>query len=176
MKKLLKTLPVLLLVIPLGGCVITDKIGEWFGEKVTEKVIEDQTGADVDLDVDEDGGVEITTDEGQTSYGSKAEVPDNWPKDVPIIDHTEVVSASTYKDTTSGTTSYQVMVKSSKNYSDSKSYYKTEMPNEGWTELSSIDASGTTMYSYEKGDDSCGVWVAEEDSDVMITITVTREE
>ena len=41
MKRFLKILPILFLVIPLGGCVITDKIGNWFGEKVTEKIIED---------------------------------------------------------------------------------------------------------------------------------------
>lgn len=176
MKRLLKILPVLLLIIPLGGCVITDKIGEWFGKEVTEKLIESNIDEDVDLDIDEDGGVEITTDEGTTSYGSKAEIPDNWPGDVPIIDHSEVMSASTYKDTTSETVSYQVMVKSSESYSDSKDYYKIEMPKEGWNELSSIDATGTTMFSYEKGEDSCGVWVAEDDDDVIITITVTREE
>jgi len=49
------------------------------------------------------------------------------------------------------------------------------MTGDGWTETASIDASGTTMLSYEKDNDNCGIWIMDDEDQVTITITITRE-
>lgn len=175
MKKITKFLPILLLIIPLGGCFITDKISEFVGTKLTETIIEQSTDEDVDVDLSGNGGMTIKTEDGETYIGTDATLPDDWPNDVSVIKYDEIITSSTYRDASNDSVTYQLSLISSMNYSNSINYYKNEMTGDGWTETASIDASGTTMLSYEKDNDNCGIWIMDDEDQVTITITITRE-
>lgn len=166
MKKFLIGALLVLVCIPLGGCT-------WLAEKVTEEIAESQTGEDVDIDYDNDGGVEITTDEGEWAAGSKASIPDDFPSDIPVVDYNAVVSSSSFSDENDGTKSFTVMVESKKSLTDTKDYYQTSMLDEGWTSDSTFESEGTIMLSYTKGENNCAVWIAEDDGKVNVTLTVT---
>lgn len=173
MKKTVLAVLLVALCIPLGGCIITDKIGEMFAENVTEKLIESDTDADVDVDYDKDGGMEFQTDEGELAVGNKASIPDDFPSDVPVIDYNEVVSSSSFTDAEDGMKSFTLMVESKKSFDNTKAYYEEEMEDEGWTSESTFESNGTIMLSYTKDENNCAVWVAEDDGKVNVTLTVT---
>lgn len=53
MKKNLMSLIILVIVLSLTGCGIKDKIEQKAGEALTEKILEETSGGDVDIDGDE---------------------------------------------------------------------------------------------------------------------------
>ena len=169
MKKNFLAILLFALCIPLGGCT-------WLTEKVVEEVVESETGSEIDLDYDDDGGVEITTDEGEWAAGSKATVPDDFPSEVPVIDYNTVVSSSSFADDEDGTKSFTLMVESQKSFDDTKAYYEQQMIDEGWTSDSTFESDGTVMLSYTKAENNCAVWLAKDEGKVNVTLTVTIQE
>lgn len=161
MKKAALILFVLVLIFSLSGCT---------AKKLTEKVIEQST--DSDVDIDEDGGVRITTEEGEVGIGSKAEIPDNFPSDVPIVDYDEVLSSSSIKDEEDNTTSYAVTLSSKKSVDETVNYYKDMMIQNGWTSESEIQANGTTALSYSKGENTCSVYVLQNTETDQVNATI----
>ena len=69
-------------------------VAEKAGEKATEKMIEEQSGGKVDIDTDDDGSVEIKTEEGTASFGT-GDVPEEWPEILELPDDLEIQSATT---------------------------------------------------------------------------------
>ena len=62
-------------------------------ENAIENQLEEESGGDVNIDLDEDGGVvSIETDEGSMSIGG-TEIPDDFP--LPLPDYEEVVGVIT---------------------------------------------------------------------------------
>lgn len=178
MKRLSKLVILSVCVISLGGCVITDKIGELFRENVVEKVIENSTDEDVDVDYDEDGGMKFETDEGTWEVGSKASIPNDFPSDIPIVDYDEIVSSSSFSDEERDEQSYTIVLISSKSFENTKDYYLNEMDEEGWSKTSELTMDSSIMMGFEKEETRMTtIWVTEEDDQVSVTITavVTAE-
>src|SRR5690625_1514506 len=69
------------LTIGLTGCSsISDKIGEFAGEKVTEKVVEGATGGKADINIDGDGEGSFSIDTGDGGFAMQTgEFIDEWP-------------------------------------------------------------------------------------------------
>ena len=63
------------------------------GEKIAEKVVENQTGEDVDINVDGDK-VKIEGKDGSFEVGASTELPDGWPGDVELPKDAEIVGAT----------------------------------------------------------------------------------
>jgi len=175
MKKFTLILLTLFSSFLLGGCFITNKISELFGEKITETAIEQATDgeADVDVDYDENGGITYKSDEGEWSVGSKAEIPNDFPEDMPIIDYNEIVSSSSFQNEEDNESSFTIVVTSNESFEDSKSYYTTRMEQNGWNKVSELDSNGASMLSYEKGENTSSIWINEDEEGVVsVTITV----
>ena len=83
-------------LLAAAGC---GKAAEKVAEKATEEAIENQTGGQVDLDVDGEGGVSIATEDG--SISSAAQVPEGWPDDVPVPDDLQIMMGGS-QDTPQG--------------------------------------------------------------------------
>lgn len=83
-------------LLAAAGC---GKAAEKVAEKATEEAIENQTGGQVDLDVDGEGGVSIETEDG--SISSSAKVPEGWPDDVPVPDDLQIMMGGS-QDTPQG--------------------------------------------------------------------------
>lgn len=71
------------LVLGTGCGAAADKAAE----KVAEEAVEEAIGADVD--VDDDGNVQIETEDG-SSFSGGSELPDDWPEDVPMPDGSDI--------------------------------------------------------------------------------------
>lgn len=90
------TTPLLLVAslgIALSGCGGSDDAAENAASEIAEQLAEQQTGGDVDLNVDDDGAVRIETDEGSATYGMN-KVPESWPSDIALPEGLAVVGGS----------------------------------------------------------------------------------
>ena len=84
-----------------GGC---SKVGQRIADTITEEAIEEAIeqgiegeGGQAEVDIDE-GEVTITTDEGETSWGLSTELPEDFPKVVPLYPNMTPVSTMTWEE------------------------------------------------------------------------------
>ncbi len=144
-----------------GGCF---NAGEKLAEKITEgaieKAIEDETGADVNIS---EGSVTMKTDEGETTIGSGADIPEGFPEgEVPIYPDMEIVTSS--KFTHDGKDSFSIIAESEDTSDKIVDWYKGQLG--GWnidSEFASDSAEGkTSMISASKDNYNLTLFCAED--------------
>lgn len=84
--------------LALSGCADP---GELLAEKAAEKIIEQQLSDDdtsVDINADGEGGMTIEGEDGTYKSGAHAEVPDDFPSELPLPDG-ELISSATIDGT-----------------------------------------------------------------------------
>lgn len=72
-----------------------------------ENAIEDATGGSVDVNIDS-GGMEVDTGDGSYSSGESAEVPDDFPSEVPLIEDGGATLIGAYTDATGWILTYEM--------------------------------------------------------------------
>jgi hypothetical protein len=121
------------LVLGTGCGAVADKATE----RATEEATEEALGGDAQVDVDDDGNVQIESEDGSASYGT-GELPDDWPDDIPMPDDTEITAAISSDGTSniSGTSSL------------SPEEVDAHFADLGWesTSESNAELGGTTSY------------------------------
>jgi hypothetical protein len=161
-----------LILIPtfLGGCFVTDFIGQKVSEKVGEELIEKGTGAK-DIDVDEDG-VKIETDEGTWAYGEGTKLPKDFPDDIPL--YTSGTLTSAYDSSTStGKQFTAVFSVTGASVETISNYFLTKFEEKGWEKTSEYNTTNYMTYSFKKGEDvaTSTIISSEEGKDITVSIT-----
>ncbi len=162
-KRLLSIGLVLALALGLAGCKsISEKIGEEVGEEIAGGIV----GADVEVDGED---VTIATEDGDVSIsGDTGEIPDGFPKDMPVYDDADVDSATSM--TSGGATTYYVNLTTKDDIKSIYDWYKAELTDEGWTITGDVlmtDESDMAQIIAEKGDMEAIVSLSEDDPNVM---------
>lgn len=156
----------------LGLRFISGKISEKVGEKSAEKLIEGLSGGNVDIDKN---GEDVTIKTKDGTISSSNELPSNFPKDFPIYDNAKVSgSLSTSNNDDNG--SY-VTFETSDSASKVTSFYKTELPAQGWSVESESTFGELTTLSTKKGTQEAVITIS-RDSDnakTIIGVTVTNK-
>jgi len=94
-----------LLVVPLIAVALTACGAAQ--EAVSEQLVEEVAGEGVDLELGDDGQIaSIETEDGSLEMNAGAEVPEEWPGDVPLFDGGEIFSSQVF--TNDGETSVVV--------------------------------------------------------------------
>jgi hypothetical protein len=79
--------------VVLGLAVLGSCSSEDVAETLTEQAIESSGGDGADVSIDSDTGqVDIETEDGSMSFGT-AELPDDWPSEIPLPDGYELTNA-----------------------------------------------------------------------------------
>lgn len=150
-----KTLIIVLVIVGvflvLPGILIAAG-GYWLSrgdnaKNITERAIENATGADVVLDKD-GSSVNIKTDKGSVSYGTEQKLPDNLPADVVMYDGQTIVGViSTTQDESS---MWNISAETDDSASDVNKFIKSKYEEKGWKSSSQSTYNDTTLYTYEK--------------------------
>jgi len=127
--------------VVLSGCGM---IAREAAEKTTEKAIENATGADVDI---EGETVKIEGEGGSASLGEGAEIPSDFPDDVPVYE-------GTVKAAITGNDSWTISIETSDDAKTVLDFYTEKLEAEGWTKESSASTPDGGMYSAKKGERS----------------------
>lgn len=126
---------------------VRDKVGENIAENVIEESLEQGSGADVDVNIDDNGGsVTIEDDDSSMQITSDEEWPSNLPSSVPEFTYGKQVS-STY---ISGEYGEGWTIAFEENSSDAYTSYKTDLEQNNWTIGTTIESGGVYMLSATK--------------------------
>ena len=162
-KLLVLSICLLTAVLFLSGCCKT------VTEESIESDIEEATGGDADVDLD-DGTVSINTNEGTFEAGEDVDIPDGFPSDVHVIDGTVTAAMQM------GEGIYTVTIQTSKTASQAKSEYREELENDGWTINFSLDVEGGSTMTGEKDERTVSVSISSDDADGTLVVVGTSAE
>lgn len=165
----------LLLVLVFAGGCLGQKISEKITEKVIEKAIESEGGDNVDIDLD-DGEMTIESDDGEVNISTGADLPDNFPDNVPVYPDMEIISS--WAVTEDDKDSYSINGLTDDAGDDVFAWYKSKLS--GWDIENEFSASGddvkTSSLSAKSGGLVTVIMVVEtEDEGTNIIQSVTEE-
>lgn len=156
----------------LAGCgKVSDKLSEKASEKITEKAIEASSGGKADVDI-KDGEVSIETEDGSLKIGT-GDLPDNWPKDVPLPDDIKIAGSYGSSDTSSGEI-VTVSAQTDLSADEVISFYNDKLGD--WSESSnfstSSDGGKLSSISLEKDNRTISISATEDsDNETLLTIS-----
>jgi hypothetical protein len=192
MKKIIAIIAVivsiLLILVFTGGC--KKNLAERIAEEAIERAIEEESGEEVDIDLDEgevtiqsddgevnisadDDTVEIKSDEGEATFGSGADIPEGFPAEVPIYGNMDIVSSMTASD--DGGTHYTVSGSSEDSVDVIKEWYEAQLA--GWeiTGQFSMDTDDgkTASINAMSNNNELSLLMAEDEDGTMVIIGLT---
>ena len=135
-------------------------------EKMTERALERATDGAYDVDIDEDGSMQITGGEGEEmniTSGKNATLPDEWPSSVPLLPDATIEYAAAVRDGDGGVT-LTVTYITDQAVSEVVGYYETELIDNGWTIEATMNVAGSLMIS------------ASNDNDEEVVLNVSESE
>ncbi len=147
------------------GCSLTDKIKESVEREVTEGVVENIIGDNVDLETDEDGNVTVTTEDGSFSTDSKSLEKVQEYIDIPTwIKYDEEQGDYIMKNISDDGLSLSGILHSEKSLDDTYNYWVDYFESEGYEDISKTDMSGFySIYGYK------------QDSTISLSISVSED-
>jgi hypothetical protein len=194
MKRLLAIVAVvasaIMIIVFTAGCV-GQKIAEKLTEETIERAIEKESGEDVEIDLDEgsmtvdtgegqvnidsDGeSMEIQTDDGKAEFGTGADLPEDFPGDVPLYSDMEITTS--WKSSEGDKTNYSITAVSEKGVDEIFGWYKDNLG--GW-EISgefSLDTEEgkTSSFNAAKGEVEMTLMIMETEEGTTIVQSVTE--
>lgn len=94
------TRTLLLAAVAALSLTACDAAVEQLTEEAAERAAEAAGAGDAEIDLDEDGGVSLETDEGSLQIGTGGELPDDFPSDIPLPDDYAVAASTAFSDET----------------------------------------------------------------------------
>ncbi len=144
-KKALKIVLIVLAVLIVLGILGTVLLGFFF-QKLGETAFEKATDSNIEVT---DDGVNIETEEG--SFTSQAELPDDFPEEVPLFEPAEIISSTSQKR--EGSSSFSVAFNTEADVQEVKEFYEQELESGGWETTSTSTFNNNTHYQAEHGED-----------------------
>jgi hypothetical protein len=138
-------LVILSTAVVFSACTTKKTLQEKAGEKVVEKMIESQTGAKVDIDSQGDN-ITIKSEDGQTQYssGGQAKLPDNFPKELIVVNDAKIIMSSSSGQNSS------VSYVSNEEQAVIKEKYLSGLVGQGWTKETEVNIENASMISFAK--------------------------
>ena len=147
-------------------CSCSEKAEENVAEKIAEKAIESQTGHKADIDVEKES-VRITTKDGAMTMtsGKAAQLPDNFPADIPILEGSTLDMAMEVPQ------GYSLSFSTQEGVSTVSEWYLNAMIDQGWTKETVMDMGTQTMLVFSKGERGVNVAISADNGQTRISLT-----
>jgi hypothetical protein len=122
------------------------------------------------MDATEDGGTITTADGTEMLSGSRAKLPDDFPKDVPQYKGMELVMVATMPD---GNLSVSATTPDSPE--KVAAFYKKEAEANGWKVETSMDMGEMKNFQYSKESRGLSVMLMNDDGKTGIQLTIVNQ-
>jgi flavodoxin len=172
MKKIIPLALIMSLLVSVlffsGGC----NPGEKIAEEITERAIEQGSGADVDISEDE---MTIKTDEGETTIGSGTELPDDFPSAVPVYPDMQILNSS--KVTQDGKAAFTIGAETTDSHDKVVGWYKSELGNWKIDSEFTSESDGLKYTMVTASNDAYNLWMqfTEEEGKNYIMLSVEEK-
>jgi len=166
--KALRVSLVLVLIVSafaLSGC---EAIARKASERIAEEAIEGSTGDEVDITED---GVSFEGDDGTTAtFSQSGEVPESFPKDVPVYEGTIITSVELNEGFTLG-------IETDDAPGDIIDWYEKELGDDGWKQEMKVETGEGAMFGAKKGERTVQIATgAGTEKKTLITLMLTEPE
>ena len=174
MKKINAIILAGILFFALTSCGGNEKTDEEKAAELTESIIKNVTGNDVDIDVDEDGETGSVTIKGENgeeiTFGSNEELPDDLPSDVYIIKG-EMQGVGNISSDKGQVVTFSI--KTDKDISDLKKEIEKEMESNDWKSGMNMSVPEGAMLNYTKDEKGVTITIGEEKEETIVTYMVS---
>ena len=178
-KKDNKSLPIPLIIVAVLALVgvlgykffykaVRSRISNYFVSKSLSK----QLGGDVKIEGDGEK-VSYKGEDFEFSYDMGGELPEDFPKDLPIYENSKLLSKWSSTDEENEGTS--IVLETSDSVAKVSDYYKLELEKTGWNITSTFSQEDSSVYSFEKGDKEGILGITNTDDKVSISITINNK-
>jgi hypothetical protein len=123
------------LMLATSGC---GAIAEKITEEGAERIIESETGENVEIDLNGEGGISVQSDDGESVFRVVTEIPAEWPNSVPRPDGLVIDSGSFIK--AEGETLMTLLGSPNGSAIDFTDAYAVALDAAGFTETSRFDS------------------------------------
>jgi len=136
------------------------------------KSLSKQLGGDVKIEGDGEK-VSYKGEDFEFSYDSGGELPEDFPKDLPIYKNSKLVSK--WSSTDEENEAISIVLETSDSLAKVSDYYKLELEKTGWDITSTFSQEDSSVYSFEKGDKEGILGITNADDKVSISITISNK-
>lgn len=136
------------------------------------KSLSKQLGGDVKIEGDGEK-VSYKGEDFEFSYDMGGELPENFPKDLPIYNNSKLLSK--WSSTDEENEGISIVLETSDSVAKVSDYYKLELEKTGWDITSTFSQEDSSVYSFEKGDKEGILGITNADDKVSISITITNK-
>ncbi|MCU0679487.1 MAG: hypothetical protein MUC28_03535 [Planctomycetes bacterium] len=165
-KRLLIMLLAAGLALTLSACGSPSKQAS---ERIAEKAIEDATGGQADVDIN-NNEVNVETEEGSFRAGEEVDLPADFPSDVYVYGGT--IKAVITNNNPKGHT---VSIETADEAAKVKTAYEEKMREGNWDITGTMDFGGTISLAGQKGDRNLSVMIGQNEETTTIVLTTSEE-
>ena len=178
-KKDNKSLPIPLIIVAVLALVgvlgyrflykgIRTRISNYFVSKSLSK----QLGGDVKIEGDGEK-VSYKGEDFEFSYDMGGELPEGFPKDLPIYKDSNLLSK--WSSTSEGEEGISVVLETEDSFTKVSDFYKVELEKTGWTVTSTFSQDESSIFSFEKEDKEGILAITIVEDKVNISITISNK-
>ena len=178
-KKDNKSLPIPLIIVAVLALVgvlgyrflykgIRTRISNYFVSKSLSK----QLGGDVKIEGDGEK-VSYKGEDFEFSYDMGGELPEGFPKDLPIYKNSNLLSK--WSSTSEGEEGISVVLETGDSLTKVSDFYKVELEKTGWTVTSTFSQDESSIFSFEKEDKEGILAITIVEDKVNISITISNK-
>jgi len=161
------------MLFSVSGCFnMGQKVAEKIAEEAIEKSIEGEDG-EAEVNIGEEG-VSIKSDEGEITMGEDVDLPDDFPKVVPVYPDMKI--SSSWESTQDGKDTFSISASTSDPGSTVFDWYKSQMTdweNEG-EYTSKSDGYSTFNIAADNGTYSINVIIMETEEGTIVTLAASE--
>lgn len=143
-------------------------------ENVAERMIEQASNGEYDVDVKGDGSMQITDTKGEgvnIVTGKKAALPDNWPNTVPTLPDANIEYSAVVSNGEDGT-SFTVTYSTKQAIDAVMDFYTDGLTANGWTIEATVNTSdGSMLSASNENDEAVVINVGESEQGTMVVIS-----
>lgn len=161
------------MLFSVSGCF---NLGQKVVEKITEEVIEkaiESEGGEAEVEIGEEG-VSIKTDEGEMTIGEGTDLPEGFPKVVPV--YPDMQFSTSWKSVDDGKVSFSVTGTSSDSGKEIFDWYKSKL--RGWDIEGEFvaESGGESTFTISANDGTYSVYVMVMGSEDVVIVTLYVDE
>ena len=156
-----------ILSLTLVGCA--KSISQKASETAAERIIEQQTGGNADVDID-DGNVKVESNQGKMEAGENVALPADFPNDVYVIEGTIKVAVSDNESK-----GQSVSIETDKTVEEISSTYQEKLKANGWKITGTMSFGDSATVMAEKDDRTVSVIISKGESKNIVTLGVGKK-
>jgi hypothetical protein len=143
-------------------------------ERTTERILEQATGDDFDIDVSRDGSMQITGEDGEEmniTTGRGTTLPGDWPDTIPVLPDGNIEYAASVAGEDSEM-NHTVAYTTPRSAIEITEFYKEQLATNGWTiETTMATGEGSMITATNDNDEGVVVYIGESDGVTTVNIS-----